>query len=61
MLRAAKEIEHKPGFPSTPLHVLLVEDSEDDALLILRELRRGGYQPTCERVDTPEGMTRALA
>lgn len=61
MLRAAKEIEHKPGFPSTPLHVLLVEDSEDDALLILRELRRGGYQPTCERVDTPEAMTRALA
>jgi len=26
----------------TPLRVLLVEDSEDDALLVLRELRRGG-------------------
>jgi hypothetical protein len=25
----------------TPLRVLLVEDSENDALLLLRELRRG--------------------
>jgi len=41
--------------------VLLVEDSEDDALLLLRELRRGGYEPTCERVSTPEEMERALA
>jgi PAS domain S-box-containing protein len=45
----------------TPLRVLLVEDSENDALLLLRELRRGGYEPTCERVDTPEGMERTLA
>jgi len=61
MLRTAKEIGHTPEFPGTPVHALLVEDSEDDALLIMRELRRGGYQPTCERVDTPEGMTRKLA
>jgi PAS domain S-box-containing protein len=44
-----------------PLRVLLVEDSEDDARLVLRELRRGGYEPTSERVDTPEAMRRALA
>ena len=44
----------------TPLHVLLVEDSEDDAILVLRELRRGGYEPTFERVDTPEAMNAAL-
>ena len=25
------------------LRVLLVEDSENDAMLLLRELRRGGY------------------
>ena len=43
-----------------PLRALLVEDSEDDALLLLRELRRGGYEPEYERVDTPEGMRRAL-
>jgi PAS domain S-box-containing protein len=43
-----------------PLKVLLVEDSEDDALLLLRELRRGGYEPLCERVDTAAGMEAAL-
>jgi sigma-B regulation protein RsbU (phosphoserine phosphatase) len=46
---------------STPLHVLIVEDSEDDAVLIVRELQRGGYDPTFERVETPEGMSAALA
>jgi PAS domain S-box-containing protein len=41
--------------------VLLVEDSEDDALLIVRELERGGYEPEYERVETPEAMKKALA
>jgi PAS domain S-box-containing protein len=44
-----------------PLRVLIVEDSEDDALLLLRELRRGGYEPEYDRVDTPEAMEKALA
>ncbi len=44
----------------TPLHVLIVEDSEDDALLLLRELRRGGYEVQHERVDTSEAMEEAL-
>jgi two-component system, NarL family, sensor histidine kinase UhpB len=43
-----------------PLKVLLVEDSENDALLLLRELRRGGYEPLYERVDTAAGMEAAL-
>ena len=43
-----------------PLHVLIIEDSEDDAALILLELRRGGYDPICIRVDTPEAMSSAL-
>ncbi len=42
------------------LRVLLVEDSEDDALLLLRELRRGGYDAVCERVDTASAMEAAL-
>ncbi len=42
------------------LRVLLVEDSENDAMLLLRELRRGGYEPLSERVYTPEDMERAL-
>jgi PAS domain S-box-containing protein len=38
---------------------LIVEDSEDDALLMARELR-GGYDLAFERVDTPEAMREAL-
>jgi len=45
---------------SRPLRVLIVEDSEDDTLLLVRELRRGGYDPTFERVDTPAAMKAAL-
>ena len=43
-----------------PLRVLLVEDAEDDAELLLRELRKGGYSPTSARVDTPAAMKAAL-
>jgi PAS domain S-box-containing protein len=43
-----------------PLRVLIVEDSEDDALLMVRELRRGGYAPVFERVDSAEAMAAAL-
>jgi PAS domain S-box-containing protein len=42
------------------LRVLIVEDSEDDALLTLRELRRGGYTLDYVRVDTPQTMHSAL-
>ena len=45
----------------TPLRILLVEDSEDDALLLLRALTRDGYQPECIRVDTAPAMRAALA
>ena len=45
---------------SEPLRVLVVEDSEDDTLLLLRALRRGAYEPTFERVDTPGAMRAAL-
>src|ERR1043166_180776 len=44
-----------------PLRVLLVEDQENDALLVLRALRAGGFQPESKRVDTPEAMSLALA
>ncbi len=45
---------------STPLRVLIVEDSEDDTQLMLRELRRGGYDPVFERVETADQMQAAL-
>ncbi|HUE98808.1 MAG TPA: PAS domain S-box protein, partial [Anaerolineales bacterium] len=43
-----------------PLRVLIVEDSEDDALLLIRELRRGGYDVEFERVETSRAMQSAL-
>jgi PAS domain S-box-containing protein len=43
-----------------PLRVLIVEDLEDDALLMARELERDGYSVQYLRVDTPEAMSRAL-
>jgi len=44
-----------------PLRILIAEDSEDDLLLILRELRNGGYDPVFQLVDTPAAMKAALA
>jgi PAS domain S-box-containing protein len=43
-----------------PLSVLLVEHSERDASFILAKLRSGGYEPQCERVETPAGLATAL-
>src|SRR3982751_6082827 len=42
------------------LRVLLVEDSEDDALLLLIELRNGGYEPQWRRVQSEQTMQQAL-
>ncbi len=46
--------------PATPLRLLLVEDSEDDATLLLLELRRAGFVPVATRVETAEAMSTAL-
>lgn len=44
----------------TPLRLLLIEDSEDDAQLLIHELRRGGYDVVHERVDTASALEAAL-
>lgn len=46
---------------SSPLHLLLLEDSEDEALSLVRELSRHGYTLAWERVDTAEALQAALA
>lgn len=56
-----RETRVKRASAARTLRVLLVEDSENDAMLLLRELRRGGYEPLFQRVYTPEGMQRALS
>ncbi len=43
-----------------PLRALIVEDSEDDALLILRYLRRGGYDVYSEQVAVQKDFTASL-
>ena len=42
------------------LRVLFVEDCEDDVVLLVRELRRGGYTPRMQRVDTAASFREAL-
>jgi two-component system, cell cycle sensor histidine kinase and response regulator CckA len=44
----------------TPLRVLIVEDSENDTLLIVRALRRSGWELSYLRVETAAAMTTAL-
>ncbi|PYV87947.1 MAG: hybrid sensor histidine kinase/response regulator [Acidobacteria bacterium] len=43
-----------------PLHLLLVQDSEQDAALILEEFRRAGYDLKYKRVQTEETMDTAM-
>ncbi|HUJ09353.1 MAG TPA: PAS domain S-box protein [Verrucomicrobiae bacterium] len=45
---------------SIPIHVLFVEDSEDDTELALCQLRRAGFDPIHERVDMPTDLKAAL-
>jgi signal transduction histidine kinase len=42
------------------LRVLLVEDSPTDALLVERALRKGGYDPALERVESEPALVAAL-
>jgi PAS domain S-box-containing protein len=44
-----------------PLRALIVEDSEGDAVLIIRQLQDSGYVPDFKRVTTPEALRAALA
>lgn len=39
----------------------MVEDSETDSRLVLRELQQGGYEPQSQRVETAAELTAALA
>ena len=61
-MRTASDTAHTAlGQPTSPLRLLHVEDSEDDASLVVRALERSGYELTYRRVDTPAAMERALA
>ena len=42
------------------LRILIAEDSEDDLLLLIRILKKGGYDPEYTWVQTADAMTNAL-
>ena len=43
-----------------PLKALFIEDSKDDVVLLLRELKRGGFRTDHHRVDSAESLRAAL-
>jgi len=45
---------------SAPVRVLIVEDSEDDAMLVLREMARRGHRTDHRVVDTAAALTQAI-
>jgi diguanylate cyclase (GGDEF)-like protein len=45
---------------TSTLRLLLIEDSPDDAALVVRELVRGGYDVECDCVDTPDALVASL-
>ena len=45
---------------ATPLRALIVEDQEDDALLLVRELTRGGFDVRHQRVDSADALSQAV-
>jgi len=49
------------GLNLKPLRALIVEDVDDDAVLVVRQLRRGGFDTTYERVETAAAMREAMA
>ena len=42
------------------INVLIVEDAESDALILVRHLKRGGFDPVSERVETAGAMSASL-
>ena len=56
---APSKLKSKISKPQS-LRVLMVEDSEADALLTIRALKKGGYNPVYERVETAAAMKKAF-
>ncbi|HET7752897.1 MAG TPA: ATP-binding protein [Anaeromyxobacteraceae bacterium] len=49
-----------PDRSERTLRVLMVEDREDDAKLVALALRRGGWRPEIERVDSADALRTAM-
>jgi DNA-binding NtrC family response regulator len=60
---ATRHATHNPEEDSMTqlLRLLIIDDSADDAALMLHVLRRGGYEVAYEVVETPATLRAALA
>ena len=59
-LHSGTHVVSRTSDSKRPLHLVLVEDSDDDALLIVHQLMRGGYEPHLLRVTTQGEFRDAL-
>src|ERR1700732_593331 len=57
----SKRMSNSNSKPARCLRVLLSEDREDDALLIVDELVQAGYRIEWKRVETPDEMRALLS
>lgn len=55
-----RTLAHKVNNPNNPIRILLVEDDSSDAILIDRELRKGGFEYQSLRVQSKEQFLQAL-
>jgi signal transduction histidine kinase len=53
-------VDHGGDGRLRPVRVLMVDDSDDDALLIAGALRNGGFSPRTERVQEPDALREAV-
>jgi len=51
---------HNNAFMKKAIHILIIEDNESDAALIIRLLRKAETHITCEVIDTAPQLERAL-
>src|SRR5688572_4500022 len=58
---AARRLQAHPARIVTALHLLVVEDSEDDALLLAAEVESAGYDLSWRRVQAAAQLRAALA
>lgn len=42
------------------IRILIIEDSDDDTQLLIRSIKKGGFEPQVMRVDTPEALIEAM-
>jgi len=60
MITAKQSDSPEAGVANKALRVLIADDSENDVVLLLRALRKAGYEPVYERISTAPAMKAAL-